>query len=56
MNARLVVEIVAFALLLIVSGLVLWAARSREARGTPPRDGDEPRVLSVDLTNREPPP
>jgi hypothetical protein len=48
--------VVAFALLVIVAALALWCGAKRRAKpGRPMNEqGDEPTVLSVDLSDREP--
>ena len=58
MNGRLVVELLAIVALLIVAALVGWRARARGSERPPrlPPEADEPTVLAVDLSDREPPP
>ncbi len=53
----LLLELLFLAVLVMTSAIALWRGWSRtDARRVPPgSDTDEPRVLAVDLSDREPP-
>lgn len=54
MNGLLVVELVIIALLVIVAVIALWRARTHgRDRARPAVPDEEPKVLSVDLSDRD---
>ena len=56
MDGLLIAELLVIALLVVVAAIALWRSRARGGgHDRPvPRDGEEPTVLSVDLTDRDP--
>jgi hypothetical protein len=59
MHGRLLIELLVLTVTVVIAVIALWRCRPRPAArtvppGPPTRDADEPRVLSVDLTDRRP--
>lgn len=58
MHGRLLIELLVLTATVVVAIIALWRCRPSDAArttpGSPTHDADEPRVLSVDLSDRDP--